>query len=143
MEGCSRRAPQDASRRPRVLLACTRSAQPFLARALAGSADCTAVYSFDDALLALDDRPDVVVCTLRFDDSRMLELAREVSRRGDVALVCCRIGESDLPAPSIAAAGKAAEYLGALPFIDFPALSRERGIDAALACLRAEVLAAA
>lgn len=129
--------------KPRVLVACSDAALPVLTGALGESVEWVAVMSLEAALHALDAHPRAVVCSLRFDESRMLDLATEVVRRGDVRLVCCRVGESELPPGSVAAAVTAARNLGAVAFVDFARLREELGAEAALARLREEVLAAA
>jgi hypothetical protein len=142
METCSRQAREQAMGRARVLVACTGSALEVLAQVLDGWADWTPVYTLDAALRALDAHPDLVVCTLRFDDSRMLDLAAEIAHRGGVPLLCCRIGVGELPEHSLAAAVIAAENLGAAGFVDFPRLVAESGTQAAVERFRAEMLAA-
>ena len=142
MEACSRHVSRRESSRTRVLVACTGSAQEVLAQVLSGWADWSVVYTLEAALRGLDQHPDLVVCTMRFDDSRMLDLAAEIAHRGDVPLFCCRVGESELPEHSLAAAVIAAQNLGAVAFVDFPHLVREIGMEQALARFRAEMLAA-
>ena len=142
MEACSRHSIEREPNPARVLVACTGSAQQVLARVFAGWAEWTPVYTLEAALQGLEAHPDLIVCTLRFDDSRMLELAAEVAHRGDVPWVCCRVGEGELPEPSVAAAMIAAENLGAIACVDLPRLARECGMDEAIARFRAEVLSA-
>lgn len=141
MEACSRHSLQRAPRRARVLVACTDSAREVLEQVLADWVDWTPVYTLDAALHELEAHPDLVVCTLRFDDSRMLDLASEIAHRGDVPLLCCRVGIGELPEHSLAAAVIAAENLGA-GFVDFPRLVSEGGVEAAVARFRSEMLAA-
>ena len=142
MEACSRRTQERAASRPRVLVACTGSAQEVLAQVLDGWTDWTPVYTLEAALRALEASPDLVVCTLRFDDSRMLDLVAEMAHRGGVPLLCCRVGLGELPEHSLAAAVIAAENLGAAGFVDFPRLVSEEGAERAVERFRAEMLAA-
>ena len=142
MQACGRDSAQRAPSGARVLVACTDSALGILARALDGWADWKPVYTLDAALRALDTHPDLVVCTLRFDDSRMLDLAAEIAHRGGVPMLCCRVGVGELPEHSLAAAVIAAENLGAIGFVDFPRLVGESGTDAAVERFRAGMLAA-
>jgi hypothetical protein len=142
MEACSRHSPQRAPGRAHVLVACTGPAREVLAQVLDGWAEWTPVYTLEDALRALDAHPDLVVCTLRFDDSRMLDLAAEIAHHGDVPLLCCRVGVGELPEHSLAAAVMAAENLGAVGFVDFPRLVGESGEEAAVARFRSQMLSA-
>src|SRR5690348_5017880 len=142
MEACSRQTREQAMGRARVLVACTGSAQEVLAQVLDSWADWTPVYTLDAALNALVAHPDLVVCTLRFDDSRMLDLVAEIAHRGGVPLLCCRIDVSELPEHSLAAAVIAAENLGAAGFVDFPRLVSDSGVEAAVERFRAQMLAA-
>jgi hypothetical protein len=114
-----------------------------LARVLDGWCEWSAVYSVDEALQRLDDHPDLVICSLRFDESRMLELTAAVAHRGDVPFVCCRVVDTDLPPHSLDAAITASRNLGALAFVDFARMRRESGTDAALVRFRDALLATA
>lgn len=76
------------------------------------------------AMHALGHGIDLVVCTLLFDESRMLELAARVGReRPQLPFVCCRV-MSDLPAHSLDAAFAAAGHLGAVATVDLPHTAR-------------------
>lgn len=129
-----------ASRRSRVLLACTAQSAHVLRRALAGlDAEITCAFSREEAM-ARSEGVDVVVCSLRFDESRMLDLVAQLAReRPCLPLVCCHVTESDLPEPSLDAAFTAADHLGAVAVLDLPGLARREGLAHADERLRAAV----
>jgi hypothetical protein len=82
----------------------------------------------EEALDRVGEGVDLVVCSLRFDESRMLDLVAEVAAlRPDLPFVCCRVVDSDLPQASLRAAFTAAGHLGAVAVIDFPELARSEG----------------
>src|SRR5690242_4770808 len=107
------------SRRSRVLLACTAEVASTLRRALADlDAEIRCAYSKEEALASVEG-VDLVVCSLRFDESRMLDLVAQLAReRPRLPLVCCHVAESDLPEPSLDAAFTVADHLGAVAVLD-------------------------
>jgi|SRR6185437_6591171 len=129
------------SRRSRVLLACTAEGASTLRHALAGlDAEISCAYSKEEALASVDD-VDVVVCGLRFDESRMLDLVAQLAReRPHLPLVCCHVVESDLPEPSLDAAFTVADHLGAVAVLDMTELARRLGTARAEESLRAAVV---
>jgi len=131
-----------ASPRSRILLACTRDGAEILRQALAClDAEITCAYSKDEALARVDC-VDVVVCSLRFDESRMLDFVAQVVReRPRLPLVCCQVTDSDLPEPSLDAAFCVAAHLGAVAVMSLPELARREGRARAEESLRRAVLA--
>lgn len=129
---------QPASRRSRVLLACTEENADTLGRALAClDAEITCAFSREEAMARVDSGVDLVVCSLRFDESRMLDFVAELARRRPhLPLVCCHVIESDLSEPSLGAAFTAAGHLGAVAVVDLPGLARREGPDLAARRLR-------
>lgn len=117
--------PHDASLQPRILLACPEDAEPVLRHALEVlDAKLVAVPDLTAAMREIERGVDLVVCTLLFDESRMLELAARVGReRPQLPFVCCRV-MSDLPAHSLDAAFAAAGHLGAVATVDLPHTAR-------------------
>lgn len=125
---------------PRVLLAATEESAPALQRALRGIARLVVAYSEDEAMRLMGPDVGFVVCTLRFDDSRMLEFLSHVAQSYPRArFICCRGAESDLPESALRAAGIAATHLGAIAFVDLPALRERHGEERATELL-AEIL---
>jgi len=130
-----------ASRRSRILLACTVESAETLRRALDGlDAEITYAFSKEEAVARLDGGVDLVVCSLRFDESRMLDFMAELAReRPGLPLVCCHVMHSHLPGPSLDAAFVAAGYLGAVAVVNLPELARRQGDDRAERSLRETV----
>jgi len=130
----------DANPEPRVLLAATQESAPALRRALRGIANPIVAYSQDEAMRLMSPDVHFVVCTIRFDDSRMLQfLSHAVREFPDVRFICCRGTEGPLPESTLRAVGIAAENLGAVAFIDVPGLRARHGDDRAIEIL-AEIL---
>ncbi len=127
---------------PRILLASTRDGADILRHALAPlDAETVCAFSKDEAARQLDRGVDLVVCSLRFDESRMLEFVAEAGRaRPDLPFVCCRVLDSDLPEPSLRAAVPAAGHLGAVAVLNLPELSEREGSERAERRLREAVL---
>jgi hypothetical protein len=130
------------NRKPRILLAARKIArQPFIT-ALEDDASIVGVETLDDAVTTLKRDPDidVVCCTIYFDESRMFDLLRWVRVNCEgTPVVCARALPKDLPNISLEAVSIATRSLGAA-FIDFPALVRQSGTEAACLALRSTVL---
>jgi hypothetical protein len=113
-------------RRPRVLLACTPAGYPLLSRILSEKADLVTAFSVAQAVQKLDDGVDLVLCSVQFNESRMLELAREVAgRKNRPPFVCCRVLESERSPRSLQAV-----MIGSVAFIDLLELERKAGARA-------------
>lgn len=131
----------DASFHPMILVAATPETYTVVERALDGIGQLVPVFSGEEAARRIEG-VDLLICTMRFDESRMLDLLSLAMRRfPGVPCICCRLEASDLPAASLRAAFTAAGNLGAAGFVDFPRVQSERGEAAALAELRSTVLA--
>ena len=130
-----------APHRSRVLLACTRDSAHSLRRALVGvDADITCAYSKEEALARVECA-DVVVCSLRFDESRMLDFVAQVAReRPSLPFLCCQVTDSDLREPSLDAAFTAADHLGAVAVLNLFQLARREGTRRAEQALRDAVV---
>ena len=131
-----------ASRPSRVLLACTAENADTLGRALAClDAEITCAFSREEAMACVDGGVDLVVCSLRFDESRMLDFVAELARRRPhLPLVCCHVIGSNLPEPSLDAAFTAAGHLGAVALVNLPELARSEGAELAERRLREAVV---
>lgn len=113
--------PHDASPHPRILLACTEDAEAVLRRSLAAlDARLVVAHDLDSAMREMERGADLVVCTLLFDESRMLELeARAAVDWPNLPFICCSV-LSDLPAHALEAAFAVAGLLGAVATVDLP-----------------------
>ena len=106
---------------PLILLACAPSEAAMLERLVPRGARILRVSSVDEALERMEQGVDAIVCSLQFDESRMLELAREAhARLPDVPILCCNTHISRVTRSWVHAAAIAAVSLGAVAFIDIP-----------------------
>jgi hypothetical protein len=122
--------------RPRVLLAATHESAPALRHALRGIAKPIVAYSEDEALRLMGPDVRFVVCTMRFDDSRMLHFLSLAARKfPHVRFICFRGTEGHLPESSLRAVGVAAAQLGAVAFVDLPGMRARHGKKRALELL--------
>ena len=104
---------------PLVLLACAPSEAAMLERLVPREAQVIRVTSIEEAVERMTPGVDAIVCSLQFDESRMLELAREAhSRLPDVPLLCCSTAPSRITSTWLHAAAIAAASLGAAAFLD-------------------------
>jgi DNA-binding NtrC family response regulator len=126
----------------RVLVACSRDSEEILRNALDPlGVRILRAYTHDEAKAHLDAGIDVVVCSLRFDESRMLDFIAEIAReRPRLPVVCCHVS-GKLREASLRAAFTAAGHLGAVAVVDFPDPDREAQTAGANAELRAAVAA--
>ena len=126
-----------------MLLATTREGDPLVRGILASvGVDILSTFTYDEAIERIRAGVDLVLCTFRFDDSRMLDLLSEVaSAPHHPPLVCWRLLDSDLPEASLHAAFTAAGQLGAVALLNFPELMRREGFARAEAALRESVAA--
>jgi len=122
----------------RILIACTAQGEPILRRALEPlQASIVCALSKDSAIREMERGVDLAVCSLRFDESRMLEFVADVARkRPRLPFVCCRVLASDLPEASLRGAFAAAGHLGAVAVLNLPELAQREGEALAEAALR-------
>jgi DNA-binding NtrC family response regulator len=104
---------------PLVLLACEPSETEVLRALLPAGASVVTVESKERAVERIREGVDAVVCTLDFDDSRMLELVREAhAQRPDLPVLCCRVFGGGISDITIRAAATAAFSMGVAAFLD-------------------------
>jgi hypothetical protein len=132
-----------ASPRRRVLLASTREGDPLVRRILGPlEVDVLSAFTHEEAIERIREGVDLVLCSLRFDESRMLDLLSEVGASvHHPPLLCCRLLDSDIRESSLHAAFTVAGHLGAAAVLDFPDLVRREGLARAEAALRESVAA--
>ena len=97
--------------------------------------------SMDDALHSFDAHPDMIVCNVRFDESRMLNLlqaAKESPATRDTPFLCLRV--ASVPPRWKKGIEVAVLALGAVAFLDLTALEKDLGRSAAEQELRRIVL---
>lgn len=127
--------------KPRVLIAGTHPAVETVQHLLGTDVDYVCASSLDEALRRLDAHPDLILCNVRFDESRMLELLQAVKAEPamrETPFICFRL------TPLTAALRKSIEVavlaLGALAFVDLSSLDRDTDHDATEAALREVIL---
>jgi len=111
--------------RPRVLIAGTQQAIDDLREVLGRDFEVLSATSIHEALDLLDPHVDLILCNVRFDDSRMFEFlhALQSTPAGHgVPVICCRLQNDPLSPRVRRAIEYALEALGITTFIDRPLL---------------------
>jgi hypothetical protein len=120
-----------------VLIAAQPGAWQVLERMLGELFDLIQVESMVDAFLALElerSRIRLILCTVAFDDSRMLDFLHAVKRNdrtSAIPFLCCRVLPSALPNESWDRIAAVCKYAGAVDYIDLPNLEATHGFDRA------------
>ena len=127
----------------RVLVAGTQDVVDAARAALGEDLELAAAYSVAEALKHVEGGVDLVLCNVRFDDSRMFDFlgalnAMPRSRR--LPVVCCRVARSPVSAGARRGIELALESLGVIAFLDMHELESREGAEAARAALRAAVM---
>jgi CheY-like chemotaxis protein len=127
--------------KPKLLVAGTSPAIQTLRQLFAAEADCIPAGSIDEALHGFEQHPDMIVCNVRFDESRMLNLleaAKSAPGTRETPFLCLRL--SPLPARWKKGIEVAVLALGAVAFVDLSSLEKSMGREAAEKELRRIVL---
>lgn len=115
-----------------VLIACRPSEVEALRALVPRGASIVTARSIPEAQERIAQGVDAVLCSMDFDDSRMLELVREVrDRQPDLPVLCCRVSGSPISDISLRAAIVAALSMGVATFIDLANRTSALGADAA------------
>ena len=129
--------------RPRVLVAGTRQGIAAVFEVLGEEADLVGAESVVEALTEVERGVRLIICNVRFDDSRMFDflgaLAGRRSAQG-VPVICCRVLHRPLSAGARRAIALALEALGVAEFVDMQAIEEEQGVQAAREALRRAAL---
>ena len=128
---------------PRILVAGTTDAIEALSEVLQNDAELIAAYSVRDALERFDPKIDLVVCNVRFDESRMFDFLLALRQRpggAEVRVVSFRIAGAELSPRMRSSIRSALEALGVETFVDVPQLEMQYGRTVALEALRQVVL---
>ena len=129
--------------RPRSLVAGTPEALETLRKLLGEDLDLVWARSVEEALRLVDSDIDLVICNVRFDESRMFDFLHEMQKRpsiGKAPIICCRISPEPIPLASRHAIELALDALGVGVFIDL-AQMRSDFSETADSMFRAMVLA--
>jgi hypothetical protein len=128
----------------RVLVAGTQDVIDAVRAALAAerNLELATAYSVAEALKEVQRGAELVVCNVRFDDSRMFDFlgALNATPEKRVPVVCCRVAKSPISAGARRGIELALEALGVLVFLDMHELESREGPAAARAALREAVL---
>jgi hypothetical protein len=125
----------------RVLVAGTQDVVDAARAAIGGELELAAAYSVAEALKQVEGGVDLVLCNVRFDDSRMFDFLgalNSMPRR--LPVVCCRVARSPVSAGARRGIELALEALGVVAFLDMHELEARDGPEAARAALRAAVM---
>ena len=121
-------------RRYRVLLAAQSEALKVLEPILDPFGEIIAVHTTADAFHALDRGGiDVIVCTIAFDDSRMIDFLQAVKRTlnfGSIPFVCVRALQSVLTDQAVENCRKVSLQCGAAVFLDIAKLGKDEAAKA-------------
>jgi CheY-like chemotaxis protein len=127
--------------RHRALIASQPSAFAVIERMLAPTTDLIAVHSKGQALEVLANRSDdidLVICTVAFDESRMIDFLQTVKRNpatSGIPFLCVRVLPSVLSDSLIGSVRLTCTDCGAMDLLDLATLDE----DAAQAALRVAV----
>jgi CheY-like chemotaxis protein len=129
----------------RILIAGTRDAIEALSEVLHHDAELVSARSVREALDLFDARVDMVVCNVRFDESRMFDFLLALRQKpggANVRVVSFRIAGAELSQRMRASIKAALEALGVQTFVDVPQLEPIYGRQVALETLRQVILQA-
>ena len=131
---------------PRILVAGTLDAIEAVTDVLQNDAELVTARSVPEALELFDPQIDVVVCNVRFDESRMFDflLALRQEPGGErVRVVSFRIAGAELSTRMASSIRNALGALGVDTFVDVPHLTAQYDRSTALETLRQVILQAA
>jgi|SRR5438093_177914 len=128
--------------RCRLLVALTPMGHVHARRALQAAFDLLAVFSLQQAIIALKDGGiDAILCSIHFDESRMFNLlTAAVELAPSVPFVCCAMLDSRLRPAYVESLIAAAKSNGARAFIDYNGMQRSLGFPEADGRFRDELL---
>lgn len=127
--------------KPTLLVAGTPPAIETLRHVFASEAECIPACSIDEAVHGFEQHPDMILCNVRFDESRMLNLleaAKSTPETSATPFLCVRL--SPMPARLKKGIEVAVLALGAVAFLDLSSLEKSMGREAAEKELRRLVL---
>jgi len=126
----------------RILVAGTQHAFDLCRRLFGDDAQIVCAASLRDALGKLDPPISLIVCSVRFDESRMFEFLHALQMHptaSDIPVICVRTGYAPLSRSTHDAIAAATEALGVQDFIDLYELQQRFGEAAAEDTLRQTV----
>lgn len=132
-----------AGGRRRILVAGASRTIEAVTEAVGDAAEIIAARSVVDALLCLEQQVDIVVCDVRFDDSRMFDFLQRLKERPPhpaARVVCVRTSGGRLSSNLQRAIAQALEALGVELFVDLHQVALDHGKETARETLRRVVL---
>jgi hypothetical protein len=136
---------QGSAGRPRILVVGTVDAVQ-TARLIIGDAfEYRSAFSLGEAQAGLDSEVALVVCSMRFDDARMidfLERVRANAQGAQLPVVCFHPYSREVSRSAHAAMAAELQRYASARFVDLYATARAHGVSAAAAELREAALAA-
>ena len=111
-----------------MLLAGTQQAIDTLHSILGDELELIEARSIDEALARLDSGIDLIICSVRFDESRMFNFLQALHERSDtrgIPVICCRTAPEALSREVRRAVEMALQALGVGTFIDLAALREQ------------------
>lgn len=135
-------AAKPPSRR-RVLVAGTQEVIDAAHAVFGDDLDLTSAYSVAEALGQIERGVDLVLCNVRFDDSRMFDFLGALNAmppQRQVPVICCRVLRTPMSAGARRGIELALEALGVVAFVDMHELEQQYGEAAAQAALRDVVI---
>lgn len=129
--------------RPRILVAGASHTIEAVTDAVGEGGEIVPARSVGEALLCLRDQIDIVVCDVRFDDSRMFDFLQQLKERPPdppCRVVCVRTFGARLSSNLHKAIAQALEALGVELFVDLHQVALDHGEEAARQTLRRVVL---
>ena len=126
----------------RVLVAGTQEVVDAARAALGDELELSTAYSVAEALNEVRGGVELVLCNVRFDDSRMFDFLGALNAMpGErVPVICCRVERRSMSAGARRGIELALEALGVLRFLDMHELEQRVGPAGAQAALREAVM---
>jgi len=127
----------------RVLVAGTQEVIDAARAAFGAELELATARSVSEALREVEGGVELVLCNVRFDDSRMFDFlgALNAMARAGPPVICCRVARGPMSAGARRGIELALEALGVVAFLDMYELENRDGPVAAHAALREAVLA--
>ena len=124
-----------------MLVAGTQDVIDAARAALGGELELATAYSVTEALRQVED-VELVLCNVRFDDSRMFDFLGALNAMPKVGppVICCRVARAPMSAGARRGIELALEALGVRAFLDLYELESRDGPTAAHSALRQAVM---
>jgi hypothetical protein len=127
----------------RVLVAGTQEVVDAARAALGDELELSTAYSVAEALNEVRGGVELVLCNVRFDDSRMFDFLGALNTMPGakrLPVICCRVERRSMSAGARRGIELALEALGVLVFLDMHELEQRVGPAGARAALREAVM---